>query len=201
MSRFPVREPDTIVLAQDMISGIRAHPDIFPAPTFKADELASLLANYTTARDAYIALQSQLADILAQKQNTLALLTDDMKVHLRFAEASVSSDQQLALIGWGGHSAPITLQAPSQPRNLEISRQGEGWVYLDWKQGADGGKPSAYTVQRREMPDGAWTQTATAVDVEITLANQPHGKPLEYRVLAMNRAGESEASNTVAVAL
>ncbi len=146
---------------------------------------------------AYTTLQSQLADPLAQKQSALALLTDDMKVHLRFAKASVSSDQQLALIGWGGHSAPMARQAPSQPRNLE--RQGEGWVHLDWKQGTDGGKPSAYTVQRREMPDGAWTQAATAVDVEITLTNQPHSKPLEYRVLAMNRAGESDASNTVAV--
>ncbi|MDD5037227.1 MAG: hypothetical protein PHE55_21070 [Methylococcaceae bacterium] len=61
------------------------------------------------------------------------------------------------------------------------------WIFLDWKERAEGGKPAAYLVQRREMPDGAWTLIGIAIESEITLLDQPRGKALEYRVLAVTR--------------
>ena len=52
-------------------------------------------------------------------------------------------------------------------------------------------------VMRRERPAGAWEEVATAVISEATLVEQPRGKELEYRIIAVNKSGEGEPSNTV----
>ena len=72
---------------------------------------------------------------------------------------------------------------------------------LDWKEPIDGGKPAAYTIQRRERPSGPWTDVATAIESEITLNNQTRNKEFEYRVIAINKAGQGDPSNTVLVVL
>lgn len=41
----------------------------------------------------------------------------------------------------------------------------------------------------------------TALETEITLNNQERGKEWAYRVVAINKAGESEPSNTVEAVL
>ncbi len=65
------------------------------------------------------------------------------------------------------------------------------------KEPIDGGKPSFYTIEGREAPDGAWKLAATAVESEATLSNLPRGKTLEYRVYAANKAGNGPVSNIV----
>jgi len=49
--------------------------------------------------------------------------------------------------------------------------------------------------------NGQWQHIATALDNEISLTEEPTGIHLEYRVNAINKAGQSEASNTIAVVL
>lgn len=85
--------------------------------------------------------------------------------------------------------------------NCDMTLNGEGWVFLDWKAPSDGGKPAAYKVMRRNRPDGLWADVATAVTTEATLVEQPRGIELEYRIIAINKAGEGEASNTAMVVL
>ncbi|MBN1943223.1 MAG: fibronectin type III domain-containing protein [Phycisphaerae bacterium] len=68
---------------------------------------------------------------------------------------------------------------------------------LDWKAPADGGKPAAYEVHRRERDGGTWQSVATALATEVNLVDQPRGKELEYQVIAVNKAGPGEESNTV----
>ncbi|MDU9047606.1 MAG: fibronectin type III domain-containing protein [Candidatus Electrothrix sp. Rat3] len=65
----------------------------------------------------------------------------------------------------------------------------------------DGGKAAFYRVEQRQLPDGEWTMVGTALETEITLNNQKRGKEHEYRVIAVNKAGESDPSNTVAAVL
>jgi len=60
---------------------------------------------------------------------------------------------------------------------------------------------SDYKVQRRERPEGAWQDVATAIETEATLVEQPKGVELEYRVVAINKAGEGLPSNTVMAVL
>jgi len=42
---------------------------------------------------------------------------------------------------------------------------------------------------------------ATAIETEATLVDQPKGKELEYRIIAINKAGDGSPSNTVMVVL
>ncbi len=127
-----------------------------------------------------------------------------MKADIRYAENTVDfDDDKLKLIGWAGKKAKTPLAPPGQTRLLEAPKQGNGWVFLDWKAPADGGKPKAYKVQRRvvgaEPVSDRWKDVATAILSEITLVDQPEKTELEYRVIAVNKAGEGPESNTVMV--
>jgi len=129
-------------------------------------------------------------------------LIEAMKADIRYAENTVNfDDDKLKLIGWMGKKAPTALQPPGQSRLVEAPRQGDGWFFLDWKAPIDGGAPSAYKVTRRERPAGAWEDVATAVITEATLVEQLKGKELEYRTIAVNKAGDGELSNTEMVVL
>ena len=58
-----------------------------------------------------------------------------------------------------------------------------------------------YKIQRRNRTDGAWQDVAMAIETEATLLDQPKGKELEYHVLAINKSGDGQASNTVMAVL
>ncbi len=105
----------------------------------------------------------------------------------------------------------MAMMTPGQARLLEAPKQGAARVYLDWKAPVDGSKPAAYKIMRRlsacghaqagERPEGPWLNVGTAIETEITLADQPERVEIEYRVIAINKAGESEPSNTVMAVL
>ena len=137
------------------------------------------------------------------KDEALEALADAMKADLRYAENTVNfDDDKLKLIGWSGRKAATTLTPPGQPRLLEAPKQGEGWVFLDWKPPADGGRSAAYTIERRAAgADDHWQAVATAIETEATLVAQPRGPELEYRIIAVNKAGDSPPSNTVMAVL
>jgi len=202
MTRFPRTEAEVIALAQSMVSGLTANAAVYPAPPVIPADLTTLISAYTTAKNAAIAAQAAAEDATAGKDDALEDLVDAMKSDIRYAENTVDfDDDKLKLIGWAGKKAPTPLAIPGQTRLLEAPRQGDGWVFLDWKAPIDGGAPSAYKVMRRERPAGAWQDVATAVITEATLVEQPKGKELEYRIIAVNKAGEGEPSNTEMVVL
>ena len=63
------------------------------------------------------------------------------------------------------------------------------------------GAPAVYKVMQSERPEGAWEDVATVVTTEATLVEQPEKIQLEYRVIAVNKSGEGQASNTVMMVL
>ena len=202
MARFPLKEAEILALANDMQAGLAANAAIYPSPPVAPADLQTAMAAYITARDAAVAAAAAAEQATAAKDEALQALTDDMKADLRYAETTVNyDDDQLKLIGWGGRKAKTSLEAPGQVRTLEAPRQGEGWIFLDWKETVDGGAVAAYKIQRRERPEGPWTDAGMAVESETTLSSQERGKELEYRVIAVNKAGEGEPSNTVMAVL
>jgi len=202
MARFPRTEPEVLALAEAMITGLTDNAVLYPAPPVAVLDLTTLKNDYITALNAAIAARAAAEAATTAKDAALEDLVDAMKSDIRYAENTVDyDDNQLKLIGWAGKAAPTPLAVPGQARLLEAPRQGDGWVFLDWKAPADGGTPAAYKVMRRERPAGAWEEVATAVITEATLVEQPKGKELEYRIVAVNKAGDGEPSNTEMVVL
>nr|VFK11526.1 MAG: Fibronectin type III domain-containing protein [Candidatus Kentron sp. LPFa]VFK27697.1 MAG: Fibronectin type III domain-containing protein [Candidatus Kentron sp. LPFa] len=113
----------------------------------------------------------------------------------------------MKLIGWGGRKPATLLTPPGQAGNLVIRSQGEGTIALAWGKPTDGGKVAAYKIKCRprviEGTMGAvWANADTAMETKITLTGQIQGKELEYCVVvAVNKAGEGVASNTVTAVL
>lgn len=162
--------------------------------------LQAVLDLYITLGDECVAARAAAEQAAVTKDAGLDELTDAMKAILRYAEDTVDyDDAQLTLLGWAGKAAPTALQPPGQARTLEIVSQGEGWLNLDWKKPADGGKVASYKIERRERPAGDWALISLALESEATLNNQERGKDWEFRVIAVNKAGEGIPSNTVAV--
>ena len=202
MARFPITEADVLALAQAMGSGLTANAAVYPAPPVLPAAITLLIGAYTTAKNTAIAAQAAAEQATVDKDDVLEDLIDAMKDDIRYAENTVDyDDEKLKLIGWAGRKAAAPLAAPGQARLLEAPRQGEGWVFLDWKKPAGGGRPAAYKVMRRERPAGPWEEVATAVISEATLVDQPRTKELEYRIIAVNKAGDGESSNTALVVL
>jgi len=202
MARFPSKEAEVLALSQEMATGLAANVAIYPSPPVSLMDLASSVNAYISAKNAAIAALAAAEQATAAKDEALEALTNDMKADLRYAENTVDfDDDKLKLIGWGGRKAKTSLEAPGQARTLEAPRQGEGWIFLDWKTPTDGGKVAAYKIQRRERPSGPWTDAGMAIESEITLSDQERGKEWEYRIIAVNKAGEGEPSNTVMAVL
>jgi len=202
MARFPKSESEIFALAQEMVTGLNANAAVYPSPPVSVADLGSALSAFVTAKNASTAAQAAAEQTTATKDEALQTLVDDMKADLRYAENTVDfDDDKLKLIGWGGRKAKTSLEAPGQARTLEAPRQGEGWIFLDWKAPTDGGKVAAYKIQRRERPSGPWSDVGLAIESEITLSDQERGKEWEYRVIAVNKAGEGQPSNTVMAVL
>lgn len=202
MASFPKREAEIIALAQVLKRGLQTNIPLFPSPPVSFPNLDSRMATYLMRQDTALAAAAEAEAATTAKDEALEALTDAMKADLRYAENTVNfDDDKLKLIGWSAHKAATTLTPPGQPRLLEAPKQGEGWVFLDWKPPADGGRSAAYTIERRESPSGSWGAVATAIETEATLVAQPRGAELEYRIIAVNKAGDSTPSNSVMAVL
>jgi len=202
MARFPRTEPQIKALAQNIVTGLSANPADFPAPPVASLDLQALLDSFITLCDDQVAAQAAAEQATEAKAAGLEELITAMKADLRYAEDAVNyDDAKLTALGWGGRAAAVALELPGQPRSLEAPRQGEGWIFLDWKKPADGGAVAAYRIERRERPSGDWMMVNMAIESESTLNNQERGKDWEYRIIATNKTGDSIPSNTVAAVL
>lgn len=94
----------------------------------------------------------------------------------------------------------LFLRVKPQARNLEVLPEGECWLILDWKKPVDDGAVD-HKIQRLLHPDGPCSDAGLAMESEITLNGQAHGKEWEYRVIPVNKVGEGEPSNTVMAVL
>lgn len=202
MARFPRSEAEIVALAQNIIAGLTANAGTYPAPPVLPADPETLVDSFNTLSDDAVAARAASEQATATKEASLEEAVNAMQSILRYAENTVDfDDDQLKLLGWGGRRARTPLDPPGQPRTLEAPRQGEGWVFLDWKKPTDGGTVAAYKIERREQPSGAWQEVKTVFESEATLTGQERGKEWEYRVIAANKAGDGPVSNTVAVVL
>nr|VFJ64535.1 MAG: hypothetical protein BECKFW1821A_GA0114235_11743 [Candidatus Kentron sp. FW] len=149
-----------------------------------------------------MATKAAAKEAVTSKDGKFDALEGEMKKAFRYAEDAVDDDDaKLTRIGWSARHAPTPLAVPGQVRSLHVLAQGEGWVEMDWKKPADGGRVAAYRIQRREAGSGPWSLVEIAMETEARIADQARGSMLEYCVVATNKTGEGEMSNTVTVSL
>lgn len=202
MSRFPKKEADIAALAEPLWRGLLSNISIYPKPPIHPIALRMKSLVYKNRCEVLLAKKANAETATTAKDDALEDLIKALKSNILYAENTVNfDDAKLKPIGWADRKTATALTAPGQSSLLEAPKQGEGWVFLDWKAPIEGGVPAAYKVMRRERPAGAWEEVATAVISEATLVEQPRGKELEYRIIAVNKAGDGEPSNTVMVVL
>jgi hypothetical protein len=202
MAAFPSRENDVVVLAEKMIKGFTDNAETFPSPPVTVEELQAAYDEFKQSRDAAVDAAAAANSAYDTKGDSLENMIDKMKANLKYAESAAGQDEgKLNLVGWGLPKPRTVLSTPGQVRYVEVVRSGKGWIYLDWKAPTDGGAVAAYKVQRARPEEGLWENVGTAVETEILLSKQERGVDLEYRVIAMNRAGEGAPSNAVRVIL
>jgi hypothetical protein len=196
--RFPYREPDILRLANDIAAGLAAHQDVFPAPPFTPEQFQQAFAEHDVNREAQIRSRAATAQSTDAKDGSLSHIQDMSKSVIRYAENHTQGDDgKLQLLGWGGRRqrSVSVLERPGQARTLEVLREGKDWLFLDWKEPTDGGEVAAYKVQRRKRDTGDWVDVGMSVESDVTLNGQEAGVEYEYRVIAVNKAGEGPASN------
>lgn len=199
--RYPEKEDERIALSRAIFSGLTKNSGVFPNPPITIANGEAKIAEYDADRadaDDKTA-QAQLA--IQKKDATLDQIDDNSKTVLSWAERLTGDDDaKLKLLGWGARRPPVKMPPPSQPTYFEILKQGDGWGYFDWKEPKGGGKVASYILRRSEDGEN-FTDVKTVIPSEVTVYDQPTGKKLWFHVVAINGAGESEASNSVVVAL
>ncbi|MCK4789295.1 MAG: fibronectin type III domain-containing protein [Desulfobacteraceae bacterium] len=202
MPRFPKKEVEIVALAERLWRGLWSNRPIYPNPPVHPISLRFKGIIYSRYRENLIAKQAAVEAATTAKDEALEELVEAMKADIRYAENTVDfDDDRLKLIGWAGKKVATPLAPPGQVRLLEAPKQGKGWVFLDWKAPAEGGKPKAYKIQRLLRSGGSWQDVATAILTEATLVEQPEKTEIEYRLVGINKAGQGKPSNTVEVVL
>lgn len=202
VKKFPDAEAKILILGQEMLAGLIANTDVYPAPPVGTTDLDASMAAYVKARDALVAAHAAAKLALETKDKLLAAFVGDIKTNLRYAENTADYDDgKLQLIGWSGRRASTPLAPPGQARGLESTNRDEGWIALEWKAPVDGGKVAAYKVERRAEGSGTWVDVGTAMATAITISGQESAKRFEFRVVALNKAGEGEPSNGILAVL
>ena len=199
----PRTEAGKIILGQQLIAGLAADSALDDESPVKSTNLQTRLKSFLAKRDASTAIAAASKTATREKNAELGLYNLDIDQILDFLVMKARTIPGLLdRFGLGEETGRHQTGAPGQPRTLEAPAQGNGFLFLDWKEALDGDEPTHYRVLRRQLPDDGKQEDVGSTNIsEITLSNQPRGVELEYCVIAVNRAGESAPSNTVSVVL
>ena len=213
MPRFPERKADKDALYSATLAGIAANPADYPngiGDPFNTTTLTTLNTTKNTAKNTRQNEEGQFRVAVTAENGAYDSEDDEERrlLDLAIATHGVNSPK-LVLIGWGPIDLPDSF-VPGQPRNLEAVVQGPGDCFLDWKNPVPGGGFGGvdfYRIERRkrtlqgvQTEDwGAWQATATVS--EISLTGLDRGVEYDFRVIAVNSAGDSAPSNVVTLVL
>jgi len=202
MGEFPKSEAEIRELAERMISGFQENP-YFPSPPHSSAEMRNVLDAYILKSNNQMAQQATAQQGTKEKREAIGVVKTFMRNNLKYAENEAGDDDtKLATIGWSSRAQNTPLAAPGQTQAVVVTRQEGGNVAISWKAPATGGAAPCYRIEKRELAEGAsWKIAGMSVTTHTTLTDQERGKEMEYRVIAVNRAGEGLPSNNVLVVL
>ncbi len=201
MAQYPRRHAEVTALVNRVIGGFTEHPDDFPHGD--AGKLQAARSEFLTAGRDLTEANAQVDIAAKAKKEKFQQLEAVMKQQIKLAQVDCATDPvKLSQIGWGPRRRGEAVEPPDSPRGLSILDRDEGTLIISWQ------KPSrnphrpvgCYQVYQRLVngTTGSWQLTGTALETEFPLASPPAGQT-EYRVTALNKSGESLASNTITV--
>ena len=201
--KFPGTINGKMALAQDMVHGFEENTDVYTKPPI---DVAAQKARITSVQGKINAVTQMEAALKAARQDRddeIDLMEDEMGENIDYAEfVAKGDDAKLRLISWSGRAEPQKLEKPGQSKLLEIVKQGAGWFKCDWKDPSEGGKVQVYKIMRRVVKDGGdMKEAGSSLVSEASIFDQPRGVELEYAVVGVNKAGESEPSNSITITL
>lgn len=201
MAQFPFTHADIMALAGSILAGLTDNPAVYPAPTVDLADFAAKIDSCTQARAELTEAIAVKEMATAEHQKEIASLKDMMRKQLRYAENVTGfDDNKLNMLGWAGKREKSSA-LPGQVRNLRAIEQGTDFVVLSWMSPADGGKAAAYQILRRDGQSGTWINAGVSMATKVKLLGQPRHIDMEYRVAALNKTGQGQVSNTIAVVL
>jgi hypothetical protein len=134
MPRFPEKETDIVALAELLWRGLLSGRLVYPKPPIHPILVRMRALVYRNRRDIMLARQAKAESTITAKNEALEDLIEALKTNIRYAENTVDfDDDKLKLINWAGRQTATALTPPGQSGLLEAPKQGEGWVFLDWK--------------------------------------------------------------------
>lgn len=201
--KFPQSINGKVALAQEMANGFEENTDVYPEPETDAAAQKARIVSVQKKISNVTQAQAALSAAIDDRDEEIELMVDEMGENLDYAEhVTDGDDAKLKLIGWSGRAAPKKLEKPGQSKLLEIAKQGAGWFKCDWKDPSDGGKVQVYKIMRRIVRDGGdMKEAGSSIISEASLFDQPRGVELEFAVVGVNKAGESEPSNSITITL
>ena len=141
------------------------------------------------------------AELIKQTNTTVTGLANDREYEFRVKAKNAA--------GWsrpGPSSGLVNLRGkigvPSAPRDLRVVKVGRNYVDLKWEPPRSDGdsRITGYLVERREVDGSHWYKVNEygALDCAYTVLNLPEHSEYEFRVSAINAAGQSEPVYTSA---
>ena len=207
MANFPSTEVEIAALGSAMLNGLANNPEVYPDPPLPQIQLGPLINAYAVSRTGLTEAKAAAEEATDVKNDALEDLIEGLKKNLRYCERVAGNDNdKLMLVGWGARRNPESVTSPAQPGGLIASQQGQGTVTLVWKKAESdsGGPVRSYLIQRRDQGAtefGPWKQVGVSLSTEYNLTGQPRGVDLEYRIIGINKGGESLPSNSIALVL
>jgi hypothetical protein len=203
---FPTTEPQIVALANRMLCGYFWHAADFPhVPNIFRLKLLIIYNKYTSAQKTMVKAFAALRIATKAKNNSLQVLKKVMKQSLQKSQVDVAANpEKLKLIGWGLRDNPHQVQPPGQPTNLQIIAKDNQMIKLKWDSPTSGQRVRNFVIERRQQNDDGisdWRIYRISYGTQISLTNQLVGVHLEYRVKAVNIAGQSSPSNIAAIVL
>ena len=134
--------------------------------------------------------------------NTRATLASVFAAGGEYA-VSVRAVNEAGAGAWSAAASLMPASAPSAPRNLTsptLVARGDGYVSLGWLPpvSVNGDAVARYVVEYKHAGESDWRRVnaaATPATVSVMVRNLQNGTLYSFRVLAVNRAGESAPSN------
>ncbi|MBW1615109.1 MAG: fibronectin type III domain-containing protein [Deltaproteobacteria bacterium] len=195
--RFPLREADVLKLAERMEAGFSRNASTFSALPVPLHKFKQAVINYNLSINNFVSARSAMNKTSQAKKAARQKLVKIMKREIRYAENVATGDEEaLDSVGWGKRRIPPPIEPPEACYNFKIDKEGKGWLSFSWEKTEEGGKPTFYIIDRK-TENGVWKKAGRALETKKDLVDQPIGILLEYRVIAANKAGESEPCDTV----